>query len=68
MELLDYTQTKLKLEKVREDASEDRGEMNQQQLFLSAENGLLGGTLFRKSHFDRMLTQATGMRTILQFM
>lgn len=29
MELLDYTQTKLKLEKVREDASEDRGEMNQ---------------------------------------
>lgn len=47
MELLDYTQTKLKHEKVREDASEDRGEINQQasqQPLVSAENGLLGGT------------------------
>lgn len=50
MELLDYTQTKLKVKEVREDASEDRGEINHQkgekasQLPLaSAENVLLRG-------------------------
>lgn len=56
MELLDYTQTKLKSEKVREDASEDRGEMNQQAkrphscLWYRQRTAFWG-----KSHFDRTM-------------